>query len=308
MAPEAIQAITPNADVQAMLDQVSTDTITLYTRQLTGEESVTVDGADYTITTRHTYSGESIQKAAYFVGEHLQGLGMTPEYQVWGASGTPSTYPNVIGQITGSTNPDDIYMIGSHIDDMPSSGTAPGADDSASGSVATLIAADIFSQYRWDCTLRFGFWTGEEQGLQGSTAYATRASNDGNNILGYLDLDMIGYNSGAPNGINLIADSSVAGSVAMMDLFADAVSAYGLDLVPVKYTNEEPAYWCDNASFWNAGYPSILAIEDYHGDFNPFFHTSDDRLAHLDMDYYTDIRQSRAGHLRPSERLPGRCP
>ena len=71
----------------------------------------------------------------------------------------------------------------------------PGADDNASGSVATLLAADILSQYQWGCTLRFAFWTGEEQGLLGSYAYAQQAYQSGENILGYLNLDMIAWNT-----------------------------------------------------------------------------------------------------------------
>ena len=61
-------------------------------------------------------------------------------------------------------NPNDIFVIGAHLDDMPTGSTAPGADDNASGSVATLIAADILSQYQWGCTLRFAFWTGRSRG------------------------------------------------------------------------------------------------------------------------------------------------
>ena len=164
-AAAALLAITPDPNVQTMLSQVSTDRIYNYTAQLTGAQPATVGGAPYTITRRYTYSGTPIQKAGQFVGEHMQALGLNVEYHVWGTSGTPSTYPNVIGQRTGSTNPGDIYIIGAHLDDVPTSGTAPGADDNASGSVGTLIAADILSQYQWSCTLRFAFWTGEEQGL-----------------------------------------------------------------------------------------------------------------------------------------------
>jgi hypothetical protein len=74
-------------------------------------------------------------------------LGLDVEYHVWNAA----TNPNVIGEIPGLDNPDDIFIIGAHIDDV--TGT-PGADDNASGSVATLLAADILSQYDWGCTLR----------------------------------------------------------------------------------------------------------------------------------------------------------
>jgi hypothetical protein len=289
VAPTALLAIPPDANVQTMLSQVSTNTIYNYTAQLTGAQPATVGGAAYTIARRYTYSSTPIQKAGQFVGEHLQALGLNVEYHVWGSSGMPSTYPNVIGQRTGSTNPGDIYIIGGHLDDVPSSGTAPGADDNASGSVGTLIAADILSQYQWSCTLRFAFWTGEEQGLYGSAAYATRAKNAGETIKGYLNMDMVSYNSGAPNEINLFAKSTVPGSVAMMNLYADAIGAYGLNLVPIKYTNDTMGNYSDNKSFWDKGYASILAIEDYYGDETPYYHTSSDTLSTLDMAYYTDF-------------------
>ena len=85
----------------------------------------------------------------------------------------------MIGQITGETPLSPIFLIGAHLDDMPVGPTAPGADDNASGSAAVLVAADILSQYQWGCTLRFAFWTGEEQGLLGSAAYAQRSHDSG---------------------------------------------------------------------------------------------------------------------------------
>jgi hypothetical protein len=171
---------------------------------------------------------------------------------------------------------------------MPSSGLAPGADDNASGSVATLLAADILTQYRWSCTLRFAFWTGEEQGLLGSAAYAQRSYSEGENILGYLNLDMIGWNTiGSSPDIDLHADQSgVPASMQLAQLFADVVDAYNLSLIPQINPNGTGA--SDHASFWDYGYTSILGIEDF-GDFNPRYHTSDDKLQYLDMDYYTDF-------------------
>jgi hypothetical protein len=282
-------AVTPDPTVQAMLGQVSTDTIYTYTAQLSGAQAATIGGVPYTITRRYTYSGTPIQKATQLVTEHMQALGLYVENQVWGSSGTPSTYPNVIGQITGSTNPNDIYIIGGHLDDVPTLGTAPGADDNASGSVGTLIAADILSHYQWSCTLRFALWTGEEQGLYGSAAYAMRAKNQAQNIKGYLNMDMISYNSGAPNEINLFSKSSVPGSVDLMNLYADTINAYGINLVPVKYPDDVMGNYSDNKSFWDKGYASILAIEDYYGDETPYYHTSSDALSTVDMAYYTEF-------------------
>ncbi len=158
----------PDPLVGEILAQIDSTTLYSYTAGLSGEWPVLIDTQPYTITTRYTYSGEPIGKATDLVGQHLEALGMQVEYHQWGAV----TYPNVIGELTGLANPEQVYIIGAHLDDMPNGPIAPGADDNASGAVATLVAADILSQYPWNCTLRFAFWTGEEQWLLGSSAYA----------------------------------------------------------------------------------------------------------------------------------------
>jgi hypothetical protein len=265
--------------VQAMIDQVATNEVSDYDRQMAGELPVWVDGAWYTITSRYTYSGTPIQKATSWVGQHMAELGLDVEYHNWGGA----SYPNVIGELPGLTEPDDIFIIGGHIDDVSGS---PGADDNGSGSVATLLAADIMSQYQWGCTLRFAFWTGEEQGLNGSYAYAQRAYNNGENILGYLNLDMIAWNTlNSARGIDLYYSTSVPGTQAMAQQFADAVSAYNLGLIPQLGTGVTGS---DHYSFWQFGYKSILGIED-NGDFNPYYHSSQDTPAHTDLSYFTDF-------------------
>ncbi len=280
-APAVVE---PDPLVQNMVAGIHSDTLYQYTGNLSGEWPVTIGGAPYTILTRHTNSGTSIQKATQFVGEHFADLGLAVEYHQWGGV----TYPNVIGEIPGLSNPETIYILSAHLDNMPSGPLAPGADDNASGVVAALIAADILSQYQWDCTLRFGIWTGEEQGLHGSAAYAQRAYNRGENIAGVLNLDMIAWNTtGSSPDIELHATNSLPATLAQAQLFAGVVDAYGLDLVPNIIPNGIGA--SDHASFWQYGYPAILGIERYNGDFNPYYHTVNDRLAILNMAYFTEF-------------------
>jgi hypothetical protein len=280
--PEVVQ---PDPLIQMMIDQVESTDVYSYTGGLSGEWPVDIGGEPYTIVTRNTNSGTPIEKATQYAGEQLAALGLDVEYHQWSGP----TYPNVIGELPGLVNPDDIYIIGGHLDDMPSSGPAPGADDNASGSVATLLAAKIMTQFEWGCTLRFALWTGEEQGLLGSHAYAQRAYNAGENILGYLNLDMIAWNTlNSSPDIDLYADPSLPPTVELAELFADVVAAYNLDLIPQVIPSGMGA--SDHASFWNYGYTAILGIEDYDGDdFNPYYHTSNDLLEHLDLDYYTDF-------------------
>ena len=274
--------VDPDPLIQGMIDQVTPGQVSQYDRELAGELPVWVDGGWYTISTRYTNSGTPIQKTTNYVGQHMQELGLDVEYHTWGGD----TYPNVIGEIPGLVNPENIYIIGAHIDDVQ--GT-PGADDNASGSVATLLAADILSQYQWGCTLRFAFWTGEEQGLNGSHAYAQRAYQNGENILGYLNLDMIAWNTpNSPTGIDLYYSNSVPGTLAFAQLFADVVNAYNLNLIPGLGTGVTGS---DHASFWEYGFNSILAIED-NGDFNPYYHGPGDTPAHNDLGYFTDFSKA----------------
>ena len=287
-APQTQQAfpdvVEPDPIIQGMIDQITVTQVYTYDRQLAGELPVWVDGDWYTIPSRYTYSGVPIQKATHFVGEHLADLGLDVDYYVW----NNDTNPDVIGEITGLINPDDIFIIGGHLDDVMYGGQpVPGADDNASGSVATLLAADIFSQYQWGCTMRFALWTGEEQGLLGSADYAEYVHSLGENIIGYLNLDMIAWNTiGSDPTIYLGYGSDVPASHDLANLFADVVDAYNINLIPTigyQYRNSS-----DHGSFLNFGYPAILGIEGMD-DFNPYYHTPQDTPAHTDPTYFTDF-------------------
>ncbi len=280
------QAVIPDPLIQGMIDQVTETQVYTYDRQLAGELPVWVDNAWYTITTRNTNSGTPIEKTTSWVGQHMADLGLNVEYDIWNNSNNP----NVIGEIPGLSNPDDIYIIGAHIDDV--NGT-PGADDNASGSVATLLAADILSQFQWGCTLKFAFWTGEEQGLLGSYAYAQQAYQNGDNILGYLNLDMIAWNTlGSDPYIFLSYSSGIPASYQLSQLYVDVIDAYNINLLSRVEANSGGS---DHVSFWDFGYNSILAIEDEVDDFNPYYHGPQDTPAHTDPVYFTNFVKSSIG-------------
>ncbi len=289
--------VEPDPIIQGMIDQVTETQVYTYDRQLAGELPVWVDGSPYTISSRYTYSGTPIQKTTNFVGQHLADLGMNVDYHVW----NNTTNPDVIGEITGLFNPDVIYIIGAHIDDI--NGTK-GADDNASGSVATLLAADILSQYQWGCTLRFAFWTGEEQGLLGSHSYALEAHNAVENIIGYLNLDMIAWNTlKSPAGIDIIYHAGLPATLELAQLFADVIDVYNINLIPELGTSLGGG--SDHNSFWSYDYTAILSIEDQN-DFNPYYHRVGDTPANTDPAYFTNfVRASVATFAHMSGCLVG---
>ncbi len=289
--PDTPSVIPPNVDadpiIQAMLPEITTNRVSLYDGSLSGEWPVTIGGQPYTIASRYTYSGTPIQKATQYAGERFAQLGLDVEYHVWGGS----TYPNVIATLPGQTHPEQIVIICAHLDSVPSGALAPGADDNASGSTGVLIAAEILSRYQWDVTLRFALWTGEEQGLYGSAAYALRSFNANEQIIGVLNMDMIAYDAiGAPI-LDLHAKSTLPDSVNLANLFADVVGEYGLALQPQVFINNWLGNYSDNKSFWDRGYTAILVIEDYD-DFTPYYHTINDRLNTLNLTYFMNMTRA----------------
>jgi Zn-dependent M28 family amino/carboxypeptidase len=147
----------------------------------------------------------------------------------------------------------------------------------------------------------------EEQGLLGSDVYAARSKTGNENIRGYLNLDMLGYNgtgSLSPRVVNLFWKSTGPASQQIADTFISVNSTYGLTLIPFKYdaVSYTIGNQSDNSSFWNRGYPAIMAIEDYYGDFTPYYHTKNDLYSTLDLDYFTSMVKAAVGtfaHLPP---------
>ena len=280
-------AITPRPAIQGMIDQLTSDTLSNYVGNLSGEQSVTIGGDPYTILTRYTLTDQPIQKATRFVYEHFQGLGLPVDYDYYILPGYGVQKRNVIAQQTGDEQPERLYLLTAHLDSRSENAynIAPGADDNASGSAAVMAIADILSQYHFNCTLRYALYTGEEQGLYGSIAYANDVVALGEDVEAVLNLDMLGYNTpGSASTIELHTRPSNAGDLAIANLFADAVSAYNISLTPQIL--QDRLSFSDHAPFWDRGYPAILAIEDWQ-DHTPDYHRTTDRLGTLNMTYYT---------------------
>ena len=296
------QTITPMPAVQAMMDQVTKAKLRSLIGDLSGEWPALIGGVPYTIATRNTDSGEPINKATQYAFEHMQASGISTQYYpwaIWDLSGNLRySNRNVIGEITGKTRPDEIYIISAHLDDAPyHSSIAPGADDNASGSAAVLIAAQIMSQYEWNCTLRFALWTGEEQGTYGSQYYAGVAETNHENIKNVINMDMIGWNKVPSPNVNLFTVSQIPQSIQNAEVFSDVVGAYQINLIPAILKDYSMGYRSDNREFWWKNYPAIGVFEEHEYDYNDFYHTANDRLASLDLNYLTNITKAVIGAL-----------
>ena len=100
----------------------------------------------------------------------------------------PVETANVVGEIRGREHPEEILVVGGHLDSWDLS---EGTTDNGSGAAAALGAADaiVRSGQRPRRTIRFVLFTGEEEGLDGSFAYMKQHQGEIRNHLGSLVID-----------------------------------------------------------------------------------------------------------------------
>ena len=187
-------------------------------------------------------------------------------------------YPqkSVIMTIPGTTLPDEVVVIGGHLDSISpggTSGTAPGADDDASG-IATitevarvLLAAD----FRPARTVKFMAYAAEEVGLRGSLAIVKDFTKRNVNVVGVLQLDMTNY-QGSDRDIWLIDDHTDRAQNTflskLIETYTDAT--WGVDRC---------GYACsDHASWTRAGIPASMPFESRFRQSNREIHTTRDTL------------------------------
>ena len=104
-------------------------------------------------------------------------------------------YNNIVVTLEGGTRREETIIIGAHYDTV--FGT-PGADDNASAVAVLLELCRALKDYRPERTLRLIFFVLEEPPAfmtpaMGSYVYAMQARDRGENIVGMIGLEMVGY-------------------------------------------------------------------------------------------------------------------
>lgn len=110
---------------------------------------------------------------------------------------TDTRIVNVVAIQRGTIHPDRYVIMSGDIDSRASDVTnakidAPGANDNASGMAGVLEAARILTKYKFGTSIVYVGLSGEEQGLFGGKYMATVAKQEGWDIVGVLNNDMIG--------------------------------------------------------------------------------------------------------------------
>ncbi len=263
--------------IQYLINQTNLDTLIYFVNILTGEDSVTINDSTYLVLSRYLFHPHN-DLAADFIFQTLNRFNI-PTYNQNYTNGR-----NVFSIKTGTDYPDQKFIICAHYDDMPAQPPAPGADDNAGSVAVVLEAARILSQIPTPYTIIFALWDEEEMGSWGSRYYALQSYINGDDILGVVNLEMLGWDSDN-DGLFDIHTRPIANSVELANLVDSLQNQYNLGLTSVIHNPGVTA--SDHSSFWNHGYSAIVFGEAFFsGDGNPYYHTSNDKIEHFNLGYY----------------------
>lgn len=234
--------------------------------------------------TRYSYTS-GCRAAGDWLANEFTALGC----QVTRQQHTNGMAKNVIADQPGVTNPDEIIIICGHFDStsLQPDTLAPGADDNGTGTAAVLQAARALSNFHFEKTIRYICFSGEEQGLFGSQAYAAMADTENQNIIAVYNFDMIGYVDQAPENLECVGNNA---SVAIVDHFIESAQTY-TDLL-VNRRIDGSIQQSDHAPFWSRGFPAFLGIEDSPLHY-PDYHKITDTIDNVTPGFFADV--TRAG-------------
>ena len=269
-------AQTYNAQVENVINTVNLDSLIYQMRNLSGEDEVVINGETTSIEHRVSNWGNNL--AAQYIYETLENIGLEPTWDLYSMNGV-----NVYAVQEGSVYPDEYYMICAHYDAVD----YYCADDNASGSAAVIESARILSSMEFEYSIIYALWDEEEIGLIGSADYAAIAASNGDVIHSVINMDMIAWD-GDEDMVAEVHSSYTANSNALSDYIVEIDEIYSLAIEPSVII--PGAGGTDHSSFWNNGYAAVVVSEEYYGgDFNPYYHTAQDRIAVLNMDYFHEM-------------------
>lgn len=177
---------------------------------------------------------------------------------------------NVIGEIRGSERPEEIVLIGAHLD---SHDLGTGALDNGSNVTMMIDIARQITRLglKPKRTIRFALWNGEEQGLVGSWRYTQQHQDELDNHVMATSFDIgtgriLGFFTGGMEGL-----------VPMVDTYLEPVAGLG----PFTQVNV-PLVGTDNFDFMMEGVPNLIAAQA-DANYASNYHAASDTFDKVDQ-------------------------
>ena len=256
-------------------------------------------------------SPDALRSAEDYLTGQFQRLGLDVSFHPFQA--LVKTYRNVIAAMPASprTAPQDDtrpLIVAAHYDTVPGS---PGADENASGLAVMLEVARSLRAVPLGRSLRFIGFCLEEREQLGSLAYASSLREAGQDILGAIVLECVGYacseegSQFAPAAVPIAIPSTgdflgIIGNTASAELAGAvdrAMNRHVPDLrtvsllVPGQGERLPDTRRSDHAAFWAHGYPALM-LTDTANFRNPHYHQASDTLATLDLAFLRQVAEA----------------
>ncbi|MPT31535.1 MAG: M28 family peptidase [Chryseobacterium sp.] len=214
----------------------------------------------------------------------------------WTASGYSSK--NLIVTKTGTLYPNKFVIVCGHFDSI----NGPGTNDNGSGTSIILEIARILKNVPTDYSIKFIHFSGEEQGLLGSSRYVSQIVNGTNpkmDIKVVVNLDQVGGLATKAN-TKLYHDRDQASPTSNNS--AAAIAVQELANCTLLYSplavDFDPAESTDYVPFQQNG-EIITGYWEYEGGYNnPYVHTANDLYVNMDPVYVLNVGKSAVGAIQ----------
>jgi hypothetical protein len=198
------------------------------------------------------------------------GLPVTADLSIPNQVGGPIKATNVVAEIKGTDKPDEVVILGAHLDSWElGTGALDNGCDSAL--VIDALRAIKASGLKPRRTIRFVLFSGEEQGMVGSNAYVKAHRGDLDKIAGVVVFD---------SGTGHVTGFSVGGRKDVVDAVSPMVAS--LQQFDAAKLTTDVEWGTDNFDFMLEGVPTFVA-NNAEGNYLVNYHASSDTFDKVDM-------------------------
>lgn len=185
------------------------------------------------------------------------------------AEGEKRLSKNVAGLLQGTTDTDEVIIIGAHYDHLgfgefgslyrgEEQKIHNGADDNASGTAGVLELAQYFSNNRPQKDILFLGFSGEEMGLLGSAHYVDSPTIDLDDALAMINMDMIG---------RMVDKKLMIFGMGTADDWKNIMNVANTDSLKLNLVKDGTGA-SDHTSFYYKEIPVLHYFTDTHADYH----------------------------------------
>ncbi len=283
--------------VAAVNSRITVSNALTLLNDITGQTATIVDGESCSIVTRNSIS-TGYELAIRYLEQFYRGLTLRTQRKNYKVQAL--TRPNLEAFFPADKPTRRTLIVGSHVDSTAGSpklpeDAAPGADDDGTGTVAAMLLAATLNDLRkagliFNCNVRIAHFGSEELVLIGSTQYVEDIAEEDIEVIGMLQLEMMGYDGSKERRVDLHDDGDKNGSHSLVESLIRSAVRYGADLAIKDLHVFNPYRPSDHRPFLAAGHKAVCISEDStnHG-VNPNMHSTEDTVDKLDMPYFVDV-------------------